>query len=61
MTLPGVGQHLQDHLQIVSRFQIDQPLTIHGMSEGEADEALRRSAETGSGPFHTISARRGPS
>jgi choline dehydrogenase len=51
--LPGVGQHLQDHLQIVPRFQIDLPATVFGMTDAEADEALRLSAESGTGPFHT--------
>ena len=51
--LPGVGQHLQDHLQIVSRFQIAEPLTVFGMTAEEADAALKQSLEQGTGPFHS--------
>lgn len=51
--LPGVGQHLQDHLQVVPRFQIDRPVTVYGMSAEQAEAALRQSLEQGTGPFHT--------
>ncbi len=51
--LPGVGQNLQDHLQIVSRFQVDVPATVYGMTPAEAEAALRQSLDEGRGPFHT--------
>ncbi len=51
--LPGVGQHLQDHLQVVPRFQIDQPATVYGMTPDQADAALKESLDHGTGPFHT--------
>jgi choline dehydrogenase len=51
--LPGVGQNLQDHLQVSVRFQIDQPLTPHVMTEAEAEAAIALSLAEGRGPFHT--------
>jgi choline dehydrogenase len=51
--LPGVGQNLQDHLQVAVRFQIDLPLTPHGLSEAAAEAAMRQSLSEGTGPFHT--------
>ena len=52
--LPGVGQHLQDHLQVVPRFQIDQPATVYGMTDGpRPTRRCALSADSGTGPFHT--------
>lgn len=51
--LPGVGQNLQDHLQIISRFAVGQPVTAFGLDEAQAQAAARRSLDEGAGPFHT--------
>ncbi len=51
--LPGVGQNLHDHLQIAVRFQVDQSLTIHGMTADQAAAAQRESLDHGTGPYHT--------
>jgi choline dehydrogenase len=51
--LPGVGQNLQDHLQVAVRFQIDQPATVHGLTAAEAAAAVELSLAEGRGPFHT--------
>ncbi len=49
--LPGVGQNLQDHLQVGYRCQIDEPLSLYGMSDAEADRATADFLADGSGPF----------
>ncbi len=49
--LPGVGQNLQDHLQVGYRAQVAQPLSLYGMSAAEADAATAGFLADGSGPF----------
>ena len=49
--VPGVGQNLQDHLQIGYRCQIDQPLSLFGMTGAETDAATAAFLADGSGPF----------
>lgn len=51
--LPGVGQNLQDHLQIISRFEVTNPATVFGMSVDQSEAAVRQSIEGNAGPFHT--------
>jgi choline dehydrogenase len=49
--LPGVGKNLQDHLNVRIHYEIDEPLTLFGMSSELADQALLEFAERGTGPF----------
>ena len=49
--LPGVGRNLQDHLNVFVRHEIDEPLTLFGMSAELADQARHEFAEGGTGPF----------
>jgi choline dehydrogenase len=49
--VPGVGQNLQDHLQVGYRCQVDQPLSLYGMTAAEADQAVADFLATGAGPF----------
>jgi choline dehydrogenase len=51
--LPGVGKNLQDHLQVISRFEVASPVTVFGISAAESDAATRQSIERGGGRFHT--------
>lgn len=53
LDLPGVGQNLQDHLQIISRFEVAAPVTTFGLTPAETAAAMRQSLDQGSGPFHT--------
>jgi len=53
LDLPGVGQNLQDHLQVAVRFQIDRPVTPHGLTGAEAAAAVAQSLTEGRGPLHT--------
>jgi choline dehydrogenase len=49
--LPGVGKNLQDHLNVNVRYEIDQPLTLFGMSAELAAQARLEFAERGTGAF----------
>jgi choline dehydrogenase len=51
--LPGVGKNLQDHLQVISRFEVSESATVFGMSAAESDAAVRQSIEDGTGRYHT--------
>jgi choline dehydrogenase len=53
LDLPGVGKNLQDHLQVISRYEVAVPATLFGLTEAQAEAGLRQSLEQGSGPFHT--------
>ncbi|MBC7738319.1 MAG: GMC family oxidoreductase N-terminal domain-containing protein [Candidatus Saccharibacteria bacterium] len=48
---PGVGQNLQDHLQVGYRCQVDQPLSLYGMTGAEAQAAVAAFLADGSGPY----------
>jgi len=45
--------HLQDHLGCYLRCEINEPLTIYGMSADELRAAQRECLEQGTGPFAT--------
>jgi len=49
--VPGVGQNLQDHLQVGYRCQVDQPLSLFGMTGADTDAAIAAFLADGSGPF----------
>ena len=49
--LPGVGKNLQDHFNVGVRYEIDEPLTLFGMSPERAAEGVRAFVEDGTGPF----------
>lgn len=49
--LPGVGQNLQDHLQVGYRCEVAAPLTNFGMSPQAVEAATARFLATGDGPF----------
>ena len=49
--LPGVGQNLQDHLQVGYRCSVDQPLSLYGMTGAETDAATAAFLADGSGPL----------
>lgn len=49
--LPGVGQNLQDHLQVGYRCAVDQPLSLYGMTASETAAATAAFLADGSGPF----------
>ena len=51
--LPGVGQNLQDHLRVEYRCQVDEPLSLFGMSAEGAQAATAQFLADGSGPFAT--------
>jgi choline dehydrogenase len=49
--LPGVGSNLHDHFDLHCRFEIEEPLTIAGMSSAAIAEAERQYLLDGTGPF----------
>lgn len=49
--LPGVGQNLQDHLQVGYRCEVAEPLSLFGMTGAEAEAAAAAFLADGSGPF----------
>ena len=49
--LPGVGANLHDHFDLHCRFEIEEPLTIAGMSSAAMAEAERQCLMDGTGPF----------
>ena len=49
--LPGVGQNLHDHLRVEYRCQVDEPLSLFGMTVAEGDAATARFLTDGGGPF----------
>jgi choline dehydrogenase len=49
--LPGVGKTLQDHLLVLLRSEIREPLTIAGMTEEARMRAAREALEQGTGPL----------
>ena len=49
--VPGVGQNLQDHLQVGYRCQVREPLSLFGMSGADNDAAIAAFLADGSGPF----------
>jgi len=51
--LPGVGQNLQDHLQVVPRFEVAEPVTVYGMGADQAEVETRASLNQGAGRYHT--------
>jgi choline dehydrogenase-like flavoprotein len=51
--LPGVGRNLQDHLGCRLRCEINEPLTIYGMSPDELRTAQLECLEQGTGPLAT--------
>lgn len=51
--LPGVGKNLHDHLYAYCNYQIEEPLTLYGISEADATVAQRQCLEDGTGPFAT--------
>jgi len=53
LDLPGVGQNLQDHLQVATRFEVTDPVTVFGLSSEQSQEAIRQCIEEGRGPYHT--------
>jgi choline dehydrogenase len=57
--LPGVGQNLQDHLQVGYRCQVDAPLSLYGMTAAEGDAAVVRFLTDGGGPFASNMAEAG--
>ncbi|PZR00228.1 MAG: hypothetical protein DI533_06460 [Cereibacter sphaeroides] len=53
LDLPGVGQDLQDHLQVPVRFSVTEPATVFGLSAEQSEAAINASLEKGSGPYHS--------
>jgi choline dehydrogenase len=51
--LPGVGKNLQDHFRVAVRMEIDQPLTMFGMTPEVASAAVDEFAAQGTGIFAT--------
>jgi choline dehydrogenase len=49
--LPGIGKNLQDHLKVRVRYEIDEPLTLYGMSPEDILAARSQFLEEGTGPF----------
>ena len=49
--LPGVGQNLQDHLQVGYRCQVDLPLSLFGMTADDNAAAVAAFLADGSGPY----------
>jgi choline dehydrogenase len=49
--LPGVGANLHDHFDLTCRFEIQEPLTIAGMSSEAVAEAERQCLMDNTGPF----------
>jgi choline dehydrogenase len=49
--LPGVGGNLHDHFDLLCRFEIEEPLTVAGMSSAAIAEAEERYLTDGTGPF----------
>jgi choline dehydrogenase len=51
--LPGVGKNLQDHLKVRVRYEIDEPMTLYGMSPEAIGAAREEFLEKGTGPLAT--------
>jgi choline dehydrogenase len=53
LDLPGVGQNLQDHVQVATRFEVVDPVTVFGLSPEQSNKALKQCTDEGLGPYHT--------
>ena len=57
--LPGVGQNLQDHVQVGYRCEVAEPLSLYGMSAADAEAATQAFLADGSGVFASNMAEAG--